>query len=190
MVCTPNNTSYSEDEISPDSNLGKGEFCTGRCDHLNSTMDYFKMSSHPWNDSVVFPHQTFTNGPVAFHLNYDLAVRSIGVGDVAKHYLLPDLQAALVHYIYCKHNGHPIQIGGQRHFCSDENLPFNKLQVWKKVHLQQRAYHDSMMPLAPQTLNMHLPMADWPKGCYDAAFANINRESQWPWSGLEGPSFY
>lgn len=169
-----------DSQVSPDSHQSEDE-------HSDPATDYFKMSSDP-GTSCISPLRTFTDGPVAFHLNYDPAIKSINIDDVAQNYSLPDLRAALVHYIYRDHDGHPLRIGGQRRYRSNERLPFEKLKVWHKVRLQQKSYHDSTMSLPPQTLNAHPPTADWPKGRHDSAFVNVSESCKWPWSGLNGQS--
>ncbi|KAG6374953.1 hypothetical protein JVT61DRAFT_3708 [Boletus reticuloceps] len=88
--------------------------------------------------------------------------------------------------MYRVHDGHPLQIGGPRQYLADEHLPFEKLQTWHKVYLQQKAYHDHTTPLPSQTLNVCPPNPDWLKGRYDAAFVNIDDMAKWPLSGLEG----
>jgi hypothetical protein len=67
--------------------------------NLCPVIDYFKQSSQPPLQGDVFPVQTFTAGPTAFHLNYYPTVGSIGIEDVAERYCLTDLRAALVNYL-------------------------------------------------------------------------------------------
>ena len=188
-VLMPDNDDQTEDYAGDPSDFS--ELLQGEYNHSHPTTDYFKIASHLDNHRVS-PLQTFITGSVAFHLNYDPAVKSINIDNIAEHYSLPDLCAALVHYTYHEHNGHPLQIGGRRRFCANECLPFKKLQIWHKICLRQHGYHDYTTPLPPQTLNAHPLKPDWPKGRYDATFVNINDETQWPWSGLKGlsSSFY
>lgn len=147
-----------------------------------SVHDYFASAAKP---STVSPPRSFIYGPVAFHLRLDPVIGSISISDVAEKFDLPDLRAALVHFFYRKHD-RPLTVGGQRYHRADEPLPFQRLQVWNKVRLQQRSYHDSSVLLPAQTLNASPPAARWPKGRYDAAFVNIDDDMVWPHSGIEG----
>ncbi|KAN0078267.1 hypothetical protein V8E55_010324 [Tylopilus felleus] len=149
-VLVPDDDDQTEDYAGDPPNFN--ELLQGKYNHSRPTTNYFKIAS-----------------PLDDH-------HSINIDDVAEHYSLPDLRAALVHYIYHKHDGHPLQIGGQRRFHANECLPFKKLQIWHKICLQQHGYHDRTTPFPLQTLNAHPPKLDWPKGRYDTAFININEE--------------
>lgn len=155
----------------------------------SSFTNYFEQSGDPQNQRF-FPPRTFTEGPVAFHLNNKPVAGSMDIDEVARHYALPDLRAALVNYIYRRHNGQSIYIGGRRQYRADHPLPFEKIQVWHKVRLQQKSFHDTSRPLPSQALNAHGPSTAWPKGRYDAAFVNVDPdEATWPRSGLRGSLF-
>lgn len=146
--------------------------------------NYFKRSGDPTRRHF-FPPRTFTEGPVAFHLN-NAPVATMDIDEVARLYSLPQLRAALVKYVYRRQSAsQPIRSG--RQYRADKPLPFEKLQIWCKVRLQQKAFHDTSRTLPPQTLNAHYPTISWPKGRYDAAFVNIDpEEDTWPQSGLRG----
>ena len=143
-------------------------------------------SSAKFFESQVLPAHSFISGQVAFHLRFNPVIGSIKICDVVERYHLPDLRAALVHYIYRNHNDRPLQVRGQRHHRADDPLPFEQLQVWHKIQLQQKAHHDPASVLPPQTLNASPPVAGWPKGRYDTAFVNVDDSMVWPCSGLEG----
>ena len=166
----------SSDEWSPDVSL-------------HPIVDYFAHSAKP---PRAFPTRTFVSRPVAFHLGFDPAVCSMEINTIADKYGLPDLHAALVHYVYRNHNGRPLQVGGKRQHPADERLPFQQLQIWQKFHLQQRAYHDPTHILPAQSLIASPPSlaTGWPKGWYDTAFINIDDNAVWPSSGLKGNSAY
>lgn len=117
--------------------------------HIN---DYFACSAKP---PLVLPPRSFVSGPVAFHLRFNLVIGSMKICDVAEKYDLQDMRTTLVHYFYCNkgHNGQPLHVGGRRHHPADKHLPFNWLQVWYKVRIQQKAYHDLSSVLPAQTLN-------------------------------------
>lgn len=145
--------------------------------------DYFVSSAKP---STISPPRSFVSGPIAFHLRFDPFIGSMKISDVAEKYGLPDLRPALIHYFYRDHNDGPLTVGGQRPYRNDEPLPFDRLQVWYKVRLQQKAYHDPTTVLPAQTLNASPPADSWPKGRYDAAFVNVDDNMVWPLSGLKG----
>ncbi|KAI6004772.1 hypothetical protein EDD15DRAFT_2155216 [Pisolithus albus] len=145
--------------------------------------NYFTSSAKP---STVFPPRSFISGPVAFHLGFHPAVGSMGISDVAEKYGLPDLHPALVHYFCHNHDDRPLAVGGQRYDRTDVPLPFQRLQVWHKVRLQQMAYHDPTAILPAQTLNASPPATGWPRGRYDAALVNVDHSMVWPHSGLKG----
>ncbi|KAI5994636.1 hypothetical protein EDC04DRAFT_2613138 [Pisolithus marmoratus] len=73
-------------------------------------------------------------------------------------------------------------------WCSppDAHLPFRDLQIWYKVHLQQKSYHDSGS-LGPMfTINAHPPDHTWEYGRHDAAILQVDTHHEWPSSGLVG----
>lgn len=150
-------------------------------------VDYFSRSIEPCR---ALPPRTFVSGPVAFHLGSEPVLRKMEIDAVADRYKLPDLRAALVHYIYREQDGRPLQVGGRRQYPSDDPLPFRQLQIWHKFRVQQRAYHDPTSILPAQSLVASPPSraTGWPKGRYDTVFVNIDDDAVWPSSGLKGTS--
>jgi hypothetical protein len=59
------------------------------------------------------PYRTFAADDVAFHLNRDPAFWHVAIEDIAKTFNLPDLPAALAHYVHQLKAGHLIHpVGG------------------------------------------------------------------------------
>ncbi|KAI6020821.1 hypothetical protein BKA83DRAFT_4126747 [Pisolithus microcarpus] len=101
---------------------------------------------------------------------------------------LPDLHGALGNYL--NHEGNVAQnfhtFGSQRRSLPDVYLPFKELDVWYKVHLQQKTYHDSSKTAPTFTVHAHPPDRSLKYGWYDTAIMNIDNHWQWPSSGLQG----
>ncbi|KIK78564.1 hypothetical protein PAXRUDRAFT_36607 [Paxillus rubicundulus Ve08.2h10] len=108
---------------------------------------------------VSCPPHTFIGGSTAIHLNYHASIQHIVVNSAAETFNIPDLCAALGNYLI--HNGALTQnfhsFGGQRQSSPDVHLPFKYLQVWYKVHVQQKAYHNksSVASISDHLLTWH-----------------------------------
>ncbi|KAF8130961.1 hypothetical protein EV363DRAFT_1398782 [Boletus edulis] len=134
------------------------------------------------------PLRTFNIGSTAFCINYDASLRRVTIDDVATMFGLPDLRAALGDYVRREgefsQNFHKF---GPRRSAEDVQLPFRDLQIWYKVHLQQKCYHDPSV-VAP-TFTVHAcPPNRSSKGQYDFVIMNTDQEFVWPSSGLQGHS--
>ena len=134
------------------------------------------------------PVRIFVAGSTAFHLNRDPAIHCISIDDVAQSFNLPDLRAALGDYINCEgtfaSNFHVFS--GLRRSPHDVLLPFNELQVWNKVRLQQKSYHNLSVLGSTFTVHAHPPKGEWKYGRYNAALLNVDEACAWPSSGLAG----
>jgi len=75
------------------------------------------------------------------------------IGDIMDKFNLPDLCGALADSLDRVNNGQPLKIGGRRAADTNTPLPFDHLQVWTKVQLQNRSYHTPHHILPPQTIN-------------------------------------
>ncbi|KAI5994462.1 hypothetical protein EDD15DRAFT_2366590 [Pisolithus albus] len=138
--------------------------------------------------SVPRPPRTFIAGSTAIRLNYDPSLKRIPIDTVAEQFGLPDLRGALGDYL--NREGNVAQnfhtFGGQRRSPPDVHLPFKELDVWYKVRLQQKTYHDSSEITPTFTVHAHPPDRSLKYGRYDAAIMNIDDRWQWPSSGLQG----
>ena len=99
---------------------------------------------------------------------------------------LPDLSGALADFLDRVNNGQPLKIGGRRSADTNTPLPFDHLQVWTKVQLQNRSYHTPHHILPPQTINALAPPEAWASGRCDDVLINTDNNKIWPHSGLEG----
>ncbi|KAF9231293.1 hypothetical protein BU15DRAFT_68454 [Melanogaster broomeanus] len=76
---------------------------------------------------------------VAIHLNYDPSIRRISVDGAAEQFSLPDLRGTLVDYFYNDGTtGHFHTLSQQRRAPADARLPFEDMQLWYKVRIQQK----------------------------------------------------
>ena len=159
---------------------------------LPSHVDYFSKAADlkktPPSGQVpqARPHM-FSSPQAAFHLNRDPSF-NMPINDVATLFNIPDLHAALLDYIQRTSNndGYIRVIGGRRSTSRGSQLPFTHLQVWKKFHLQNKAYHYPHETLPSKTVNACPPSGEWELGRYDPVIVNLNPDYEWPHSGLEG----
>ena len=109
--------------------------------------NFFKVAANVANKSTVvnsLPPQTIIAGLIAIHLNIEPMHHHQSIDEVAEEFGLPDLHGALADYV--GREGQPHQrkfhtFGSPRRSGPDAELPFSELQIWHKVHLQQKAYH-------------------------------------------------
>ncbi|KIJ08531.1 hypothetical protein PAXINDRAFT_88737 [Paxillus involutus ATCC 200175] len=147
--------------------------------------NYFLKARQPGGGQELRPPRTFVNGPTAFQLNFDPAIGSAKIDDVAETYGLPDLRAALGDYLAHARAGQTFTVEGQRRSRQDVALPFERMQIWQKARIQQKLYHDGNVVLPPQTLVAHPAKRDWPHGRYDSVVVNVDDRFTWPNSGLK-----
>ena len=141
--------------------------------------------------SKVWPPHSFIAGSSVIHLNYDPSCNHISIDEALKCFSLPDLRGALVHYFiqeeWFSSNLHTIR----QHRCAtvDASLLFDDLQLWHKVHIQQKSYHDASVICPTFTVNASLPNGPWKYGHYNVAIFAINEAQHWPISGLAGVQY-
>lgn len=137
------------------------------------------------------PYRTFSCGRTAFHFTRDPSMKRMAVDDVANMFQLKDLRGALADFVsgLPTEGDGPYTIGGRRSArAHQEDLPFQLLQVWWRVRIQTKSFHDPEDNLLPITLNVCPPSEDWPLGRYDAVLVNTDDQYSWPRSGLTGNS--
>ncbi|KAF8132935.1 hypothetical protein EV363DRAFT_1449123 [Boletus edulis] len=126
--------------------------------------------------------------PPTFHLTRDPLIRHISIDDAATQFNLPDLRGALGDYLNREgtftQNFHTFS--GARRSPANIPLPFNKLQIWYKAHLQQKSYYDPSILGSAFTVHAHPPDRTWKYGNYSAAVLNVDEAHAWPSSGLLG----
>jgi hypothetical protein len=139
------------------------------------------------------PPRTFTTGNVAIHLNFNPTRTGMKLDDVSDNFNLPDLHHALSAFLQRDtRNGNMTHgVGVPRRSLIDRPpiLPFDRVQVWHTVRLQQVSYHDSSVALPAQTLHASPSSPEWLKGRRDAVLVNIDGQYEWPQSGLKGEHF-
>ncbi|KAG1838044.1 hypothetical protein DFJ58DRAFT_734059 [Suillus subalutaceus] len=153
--------------------------------HSRPTTNYFeiaKVLQHREAGTVPVPLRSFVIERTAFHLAYDPSIRNISVDDAAIKFGLPDfLRREDTHG-----RDHIHTIGGARRAGPTTPLPFDKLQVWFKLRLQDTDFHDISIIRPAQTLNCAPPSDPWTSGRYDTAIINNEARCVWPTDGLHG----
>jgi hypothetical protein len=134
------------------------------------------------------PFRTVVHGETALHLSRDPTMKMMTIGDIMDKFKLPDLCGALADFLDRFNYGQPLKIGGRRAADANSPLPFDHLQVWTKVRLQNRSYHTPHHILPPQTINVLPPSEAWTPGLCDVVLINTDNNKVWPHSGLEGVS--
>ncbi|KIK31880.1 hypothetical protein CY34DRAFT_27296 [Suillus luteus UH-Slu-Lm8-n1] len=151
-------------------------------------MDYFmiaKTLQHKKVGSIPIPLCSFVVGCTALHLAYNPSIRNISVNEVAIMFNLPDLRPALADFLHREvTSGHCVHaISGPQRAGPEAELPFDKLQVWFKIRLQETDFHDAHKIRPAQTLNCAPPSGPWTLGCYDTIIIQTSTEQSWPTGG-------
>lgn len=152
-------------------------------------VDYFGIADMLINDisnQMPRPRRTFASRTTAIHLAVKPHQR-MSIDEAATAFDLPDLRPAILGYLDRCSNNAEHNIGGRRH-ASSNSLPSDRIQVWTKVRVQTRNYHDPRKVEPAQTLNVAPPSQEYPRGLYDSAVFSTRAESDWPSGGLDGKS--
>jgi hypothetical protein len=136
------------------------------------------------------PFRTLVQGNTALHLTRDPAMKTMSITDVMKNFNLPDLRGALADFLARVDYRGPFLIGGRRIGNIDSLLPFDNLQVWTKVQVQNCSYFPPHRILPSQTINASPPSGSWTYGQSDVVLINTDNSKVWPHSGLEGRILY
>ncbi|KAG0708249.1 hypothetical protein DFH29DRAFT_979532 [Suillus ampliporus] len=136
------------------------------------------------------PPQTFTAGNTAIHLNYSPTRTGMKIDDVADKFNILDLRDAISNFLRLDARNrdviHGVGISRRSLIDRPSTLPFDRVQVWHTVRLQEVSFHDPCVILPVQTLHASPPCPGWLKGQQDAVLINVDREYEWPQSGLRG----
>ncbi|KAG6379016.1 hypothetical protein JVT61DRAFT_11438 [Boletus reticuloceps] len=65
-------------------------------------------------------------------------------------------------------------------------LPFDHIQIWYKLQVQQYLYHEDKGMDALQTLRAFPPSSDRPHRFYNTVIICPGPDSNWPHRGIEG----
>jgi hypothetical protein len=131
------------------------------------------------------PYRTFIGGATALHLTRD-ATMTLSIEDAMEKFALPDLRGALVDFLTRLKDGSALTIGGRRSANPTAPLPFDNIQIWTKLQIQNRSYHAPHDILPPQTINASPPLNSWTFGHSDVTLINTDPSQVWPSSGLNG----
>ncbi|KAI6101999.1 hypothetical protein EDD16DRAFT_1495086 [Pisolithus croceorrhizus] len=161
------------------------------CDHMNLPhlpLNYFVIANALASDSIpnaLKPHHTFSNITTAFHLVTRPSL-CMTIDDTTILFKLPDLRPAIGEFLQHAQNhlNHPVS--GVMSQDLRYPLPFDCIQIWYKIHIQQFLYHKAQDIDTPQTLRVLPPSGDHPHGLYDMVILSPGPNSDWPWQGIEG----
>lgn len=139
--------------------------------------------------SVPLPLRSFVVKHTALHLAYDPSIRKITVDEAACKFALPDLRPAIADFLQREAtygHGHVHAIGGPRRAGPTAILPFDKIEIWVKIRVQERDLYDAHIVRPAQTLNCAPPNDPWTLGRYDTVIVETDASHTWPSSGLSG----
>ncbi|KAG1881763.1 hypothetical protein C8R48DRAFT_550766, partial [Suillus tomentosus] len=128
--------------------------------------------------SVPLPLRSFVVKRTALHLAYDPSIRTITVDEAAIKFALPDLRPAIAD----SSNGRQLM---DMHTKAGPTaiLPFDKIQVWFKIRVQEMELYDAHTVRSAQTLNCAPPNNPWTLGRYDTSIFETDTSHTWPNSG-------
>lgn len=137
------------------------------------------------------PYRTFYNSSTAFHLTRDPTYGKLSVDSAATQFGIADLCPALADYLrrvsVTRSNVLPTStISGRQISQPRCVLPFESLQVWSRVRIQQKQVHAPSRVSDPRALLAEPPSEEWSLGHFDTALINTDFNYQWPASGLLG----
>ncbi|KAG2125423.1 hypothetical protein DEU56DRAFT_892650 [Suillus clintonianus] len=140
--------------------------------------------------SVPFPLRSFVVGRTALNLAYHPSIKHATVDEIAIMFGLPDLRPAIADFLHreATYGNHIHSIGGPRRAAHGAELPFDKVQVWFKIRLQETEFHDPRNIRRAQMLNCAPPSDPWTLGRYDPVIIQTSSGHSWPASSLSGHS--
>jgi len=153
--------------------------------------NYFELAEslergmHP---AAPHPYRTIVRGRTALHISRDPNMK-LSVDEAMKKFNLPDLCGALADFLSHSNYEDSSVIGGRRMAAVDTQLPFDELQIWTKIQLQNHSYHAPHNILPPQAVNASPPSGTWTFGRSDIILFNVDPSKVWPQSGIEGVCF-
>ena len=152
----------------------------------HKVVDYFQIACTLANKApsgVPQPLQTFASTTTAIHLALKPALR-MTIPEASEHFGLPDLRHAILGYLDRCSNGKPHNVAGRRPAAFRSILSTEQLQIWLKVRVQVRTWHDSTSVEPAQTLHIAPPSQQHPSGLYNCAIISSTANSDWPVGGL------
>ncbi|KAG1720428.1 hypothetical protein EDD22DRAFT_730925, partial [Suillus occidentalis] len=143
-------------------------------------------------DDISLPPRTFIAASTAIHLNFDPTHTGLKINEVANDFNIPDLGQVLSDFLQRDARngaaGHGLGVARRQLIDRPSVLPFERIQIWHTVRLQQVSFYDASVVLPAQTVHASppSPASGWPKDRRDAVLVNIDRAYEWPKSGLMG----
>ncbi|KAG2115446.1 hypothetical protein DEU56DRAFT_748706 [Suillus clintonianus] len=162
--------------------------------HTRATMNYFSKARQilaARDGAISHPPRTSIAGGTTIHLNYNPSCTRVSVDDVTTTFNILDLRVALSEFLLhdARERGAVYGVGGPRRRPLIDRtpiLPFDRVQLWYTVRLQQTSFHNPSITLPAQTIHASPPGPGWPKGRHDTVLVNVEGGSVWPESGLTG----
>jgi hypothetical protein len=106
--------------------------------------NFFRLVSNGQNGPDMWPPCTFLAGSMAVHLNARPSIPQISIDNIVNTFSLPDLRATFADYY--RRNGpsfHDLHTFGRpRRAAQDAPLCFDDVEVWHKVRVQQKSFHN------------------------------------------------
>ncbi|KAG1901600.1 uncharacterized protein F5891DRAFT_1187471 [Suillus fuscotomentosus] len=144
-------------------------------------------------DNIPHPPRTFVAASTTIHLNFFPTHTGLKIDEVTDDFNIPDLRQVLSDFLQCNTRngeaGHGLGVPRRSLIDRPLTLPFEHIQVWHVVCLQQVSFHNASVILPAQTVHASppSPISGWPKGQWDAVLINVDQAYDWPKSGLMEP---
>ncbi|KAG1843085.1 hypothetical protein C8R48DRAFT_619062 [Suillus tomentosus] len=196
-----NSEEFLEDEVDEEDDEDCDEVTDPRTalleelNHTRITTNYFSKARQlvaTRRDNIPHPPRTFVAASTAIHLNFSPTRTGLKIDEVADDFNIPDLRQVLSDFLQRDTRngeaGHGLGVPRRSLIDRPSTLPFERIQVWHVVRLQQVSFHDASVVLPAQTVHASppSPVSGWPKGRRDAVLVNVDQAYDWPKSGLMG----
>ncbi|KAG1801793.1 hypothetical protein EV424DRAFT_1545364 [Suillus variegatus] len=151
--------------------------------HTRTSSNYFskiRMLATARHNEIPQAHPpcTFLAGSTAIHLNCNPTCTGLKINEVADEFNIPDLWYALSDFLQCdaRNRDKVFGVGVPRRLLIDcpLNIPFEHVQIWHTIHLQQVCLHDPSVVLPAQTMHASPARVGWPKGQKGVAILNVD----------------
>ncbi|KAG1799139.1 uncharacterized protein BJ212DRAFT_1305591 [Suillus subaureus] len=142
-------------------------------------------NNHDYDAQAPHPYRTFSTSVAAYNLGYKPTLTKMTVDKAADHFLLPNLCPAISDYLDHIETHNDFPVGGRHRAHPNCPLPFERIQIWCKIWIQSKNFHDANQLEPLQALLAEPPSNNWPYGRYDLVIINSDRVFKWPKSGLE-----
>ena len=137
------------------------------------------------------PYHTFAIPSTTFHLTHDPTFHYLSVDEASSQFGLSDLHPALADFLrWTANDGHkiPLPIGSHHTALPGSQLPFDFIQIWSKMQIQDHTYHMPNEVTEAWTVMAAPNSKEWLLRQFDIVIANMDSDHQWPQSGLTSKS--